>query len=193
MPRGPLALTTIIGVVVALALLTLASMLSAAAGLATPPGSNGRIAPARPYPSWFRDSNESRSSDGPGRRSFRKLAGRMRSKALATVAVCAALLGVTIVAASASANGRPEVICPEGFNLGALTLEERLQLPKVHAGLEAGVYTVEDIIAVTEFLDRNDNGLLCIQDITQRTENAAEASGWAYLANAVDDNAAARP
>jgi hypothetical protein len=114
----------------------------------------------------------------------------MSYKRGAMVAVSYAVLGLAVAVAPASAEGRPETTCPKAFNLGALTLAQRLQLPKVQAGLEAGIYTLEDLIAGTEFLDHNGNGLLCVQDIPQ-WDNAAAPSGFDYFGNVVDDNAAA--
>jgi hypothetical protein len=66
-------------------------------------------------------------------------------------------------------------------------------LPLVQAGLAAGVYTVESLQEVTAFIDKNENGLICVQVIEVRREHAAAPSGWPYFANLVDDNAAVRP
>ncbi len=83
---------------------------------------------------------------------------------------------------------KPVGSCPKGFNLGALTLEQRLALPVVQAGLAAGVYTVAQIEAATEGIDKNDNGLVCVQIIRQR-EGAAPK--FQFFPNLVDDVSAA--
>lgn len=83
-------------------------------------------------------------------------------------------------------------VCPAGFNLGAMTFEERLQLPKLQAALADGVTTIEQVQAVDAFVDKNGNGVLCVQDIPQRG-NAAAVSGALYAVVLVDDNAAVRP
>jgi hypothetical protein len=116
---------------------------------------------------------------------------RLPARATVIAGVVLALAGLS--ATPAAAEGRPDTACGAGFNEGPLTLEQRLELPLVQAGLAAGVYTVESITEATIRGDRNQNGLLCIQVIEVRTERAAPPSGWPYLANVVDDNAAARP
>ncbi|MBW3608785.1 MAG: hypothetical protein KY463_10580 [Actinobacteria bacterium] len=100
---------------------------------------------------------------------------------------------MTLLAAAtpAGAAGPPEKTCPPGFNLGALSLEQRLQLPKVQAALEDGIVTLEQIKAGAAAIDKNGNGLLCVQDIPQ-ANNAAPAAGFEYFYNLSDDNAAAR-
>jgi hypothetical protein len=116
---------------------------------------------------------------------------RLPGRATVIAGVVLALAGLS--ATPAAAKGRPDTACGVGFNEGPLTLEQRLQLPVVQAGLAAGVYTVEEIEEATAFIDHNENGLVCVQLIEVRTERAAPPSGWPYLANIVDDNAAVRP
>ena len=102
-------------------------------------------------------------------------------------------LAIVVPAAPSGAAGRPATaVCPKGFNLGAMTAEERLQLPKLQAALADGVTTVEHVQAVDAFVDKNRNGVLCVQDIAQRS-NAAPQSGSLYAVVLVDDNAADRP
>jgi hypothetical protein len=116
---------------------------------------------------------------------------RLPGRAAVIAGVVLALAGLS--ATPAAAQGRPDTACGAGFNLGPLTLEQRLQLPLVQAGLAAGVYTVEDLEAITALIDKNENGLICIQIIEVRAERAAEQSPWDFFANGVDDNAAVRP
>jgi hypothetical protein len=89
----------------------------------------------------------------------------------------------------AVAGGRAGYGCPPAFDLGGLTLPESFGLPRIQAGLAAGAYTAEDHIAVFNSVDHNDNGVVCFKDVAALNDGAADASGWQYLYNLVDDNA----
>ena len=117
----------------------------------------------------------------------------MRMKRAQCLATVLAGFSLALTATPAAGQGRPDTACGDGFNEGALTLEQRLELPLVQAGLAAGVYTVESLEVITAFVDKNENGLICVQVIEVRKERAAAPSGWPYFANLVDDNAAVRP
>jgi hypothetical protein len=103
------------------------------------------------------------------------------------------LMAVALLAAAAPAGAAkpPTTTCPPGFNLGALSLDERLELPKVKAALDDGIFTLEQIKAGASRADKNENGLLCVQEIEQ-ANHAAPAAGFEYFYNLSDDNAAAR-
>jgi hypothetical protein len=98
---------------------------------------------------------------------------------------CLLVLSVMPVG-SAAAGGRAGYGCPPAFDLGGLTLPETLDLPRIQAGLAAGVYTVEDHTAVFNSVDHNDNGVICFQDVAALNGGA---SIWQYFYNVVDDNA----
>jgi hypothetical protein len=102
------------------------------------------------------------------------------------------LLAATAFAEPANADHRPAFACPPAFDLGPLTAEQRLALPRVQAGLAAGRYTREDVLIVQQEFDKNGNGLICVQD-TPGAAHAAAASPWQYSYNVIDDNAAAHP
>ena len=89
----------------------------------------------------------------------------------------------------AVAGGQAGSGCPPGFDLGGLTFPETLDLPRIQAGLAAGAYTVEDHTAVFNSVDHNANGVVCFKDVAALNGGAADASGWQYLYNLVDDNA----
>jgi hypothetical protein len=108
----------------------------------------------------------------------------VRRTLLLTVACLLVLSGVLL--SPAVAGGRAGYGCPPAFDLGGLTLQETLALPRIQAGLDAGVYTVEEITAVVDFVDHNDNGVICLQDVGALNGGAAT---WQYGYNAVDDNA----
>jgi hypothetical protein len=103
---------------------------------------------------------------------------------LATVALVAMALWLAPQSAYA---GKPSYRCPPGFDLGGLTVEQALQLPRIQAGLVAGVYTAEDLAAFYDSADANGNGIICFQSIPPVETNPA--SGWPYLYNIVEDNA----
>jgi hypothetical protein len=84
------------------------------------------------------------------------------------------------------AGGRAGYGSPPAFDLGGLTLPETLALPRIQAGLAAGVYTLEDHIAVFNSVDHNDNGVICFQDVGALNGGP---SSWQYFYNVVDDNA----
>ena len=112
----------------------------------------------------------------------------MRSKSLVVfVMVIAVVAGAATASAAEPVDG-----CPGGFNLGALTAEERLQLPQLQAALADGVTTLDAVQAVDAFIDKNGNGVLCVQDIAQRS-NAAPQSGSQYAVILIDDTAASDP
>jgi hypothetical protein len=108
----------------------------------------------------------------------------MRSTRFAAAGAAAVLL-VTGTGASPALGDPPQ--CPVGFNGGAQTLEQRLNDPGVQAALAAGVITLDQAMAGFSAVDENGNGLVCVQDNAQRTENAAEIAGWLYFDNVRDD------
>jgi hypothetical protein len=98
-------------------------------------------------------------------------------------------LAVLLMPASASAD-KPSYTCPPGFDLGGLTLEQTLQLPRVQAGLAAGVFTEDDLAAFFGSADTNGNGLICFQSGPPVTPNPMSVITYAY--NIVEDNASVR-
>jgi hypothetical protein len=108
----------------------------------------------------------------------------VRRTLILTIACLLVLSGALL--SPAVAGGRAGYGCPPAFDLGGLTLPETLTLPRIQAGLDAGVYTVEDHIAVFTSVDHNNNGVICFQDVGALNGGA---SIWQYFYNVVDDNA----
>lgn len=104
------------------------------------------------------------------------------------------LVGSVVAAALAlpasPAAAKPPAGCPAGFDLGALTYEETLDLPRIQAGLGAGAYDLAEHEAIFVFVDRNADGLVCFKDVATLADGAAPQSGWQYLYNVVDNNSA---
>ena len=107
----------------------------------------------------------------------------MRRKILVTMVVT--VLAMLLVPEGASA-GKPSYGCAPGFDLGALTLEQALQLPNAQAAIADGVYTVADVTASWPGWDKNGDGLICFQSFPA---NANPASLLQYYYNVVDNNA----
>jgi len=114
----------------------------------------------------------------------------MHSKRFVTAGVAVVLLATGASATPALADGDPDG-CPEGFNLGTQTFQQRLDSPKIQAAIAAGLLTVGEAEASFALIDANGNGLVCVQDILARTENAAFPQ-WAYADNVRDDDVAGR-
>jgi hypothetical protein len=113
----------------------------------------------------------------------------VRRTMILTAACLLVLSGVLL--SPAVAGGRAGYGCPPAFDLGGLTLAESFGLPRIQAGLAAGAYSAEDHTAIFESVDRNDNGVVCFKDVAALNDGAADASGWQYFYNVVDDNASA--
>lgn len=108
----------------------------------------------------------------------------MPRRILATVALVAMAL---LLAPQTAYAGKPSDTCPPGFDLGGLTVEQALQLPRIKAGLAAGVYTEEDLAAFYDSTDTNGNGLICFQSGPPVAPNPMSVVTYAY--NVVEDNA----
>jgi hypothetical protein len=102
--------------------------------------------------------------------------------------IAAAVVGalVTLLVPQSASAGKPGFTCPPGFDLGALTFEEGLQLPNIVAALADGVYDVPTLGAIFDGVDRNDDGLVCFKT---PPSNANPASNLQYAYNITDDNA----
>lgn len=100
------------------------------------------------------------------------------------------LLALGVVAGPASAGGVAGNACPPPFE-GPVTHAQAKALPRTAAGIDAGAFSEADADAIIERVDGNDNGLICYQE-HHGSDKAADASGWQYLYNIVDDQAAAR-
>jgi hypothetical protein len=101
---------------------------------------------------------------------------------LALASVAAAL-----AASSAGAGGQAGYGCPPGFNLGALTFDEFIALPRTQAAIEAGLTTPDGARAALAGVDKNGNGVVCGQ--LQHGAEVSNAPFGQYLYNVVDDNA----
>jgi hypothetical protein len=102
----------------------------------------------------------------------------------------AALVTTFLLIPADALADKPRLSCPPGFDLGALTFEQAVALPGTQRGLADGVYTLADLQAIFDSVDKNNNDLICFQDVfTIAGENPNPASGWQSLFNIVDDNA----
>jgi hypothetical protein len=107
----------------------------------------------------------------------------MTRKGLALMAVLA--LALLLVPQTALAE-KPLRTCPPGFDLGALTLEQGLQLPNIQAALADGLIDVATLTVLFEGFDANDDGLICFQSYPTRSNPVTEQQ---YAYNVVDNNA----
>ena len=104
-----------------------------------------------------------------------------------TVVTAVAVLATTLLAASASAQGKPSYGCPPSFDF-YVTTQEAAELPRSQAAIDDGLISEADLIAVyqTRF-DKNGNNMLCVQEVPgwvpERAEKRAE-----YFYNFIDDS-----
>jgi hypothetical protein len=96
-----------------------------------------------------------------------------------------AVLGAGLVmASSVGAGGKADFGCASGFDIGPVTFEESLELPRIEAGLTAGAFTASDIEALFDAIDHNGDGVLCFKDVGALNDGA---SHWQYFYNGVDN------
>ena len=72
-------------------------------------------------------------------------------------------VGAALAASSAGAGGQAGYGCAPGFDLGGLTMEQGLALPRVQAGLAAGVFDLAGLSAQFNKVDHNGNGVPLLQ------------------------------
>jgi hypothetical protein len=112
-----------------------------------------------------------------------------RIKKIAMALVASALLAVAAPNA-AQAAGKPSFGCPAGFNLGALTADQILQLPHSQAAIRDGVVSEAGIRAGVAGVDKNGTGRVCVQLSNGLLTN--KRPGGQYFYNLVDDNSSVR-
>ena len=112
-----------------------------------------------------------------------------RIKKIAMAALVAALMLVA-APAGAQAAGKPSYGCSPGFNLGALTVEEILLLPRSQAAMAAGVVSEAGIRAGVASVDKNGTGRVCVSLSNGLVTNSRP--GGQYFYNLVDDNSSVR-
>ena len=112
-----------------------------------------------------------------------------RMKQTLIAMVVGALLLVAAPGAAQAAT-KPSYGCPSGFNLGALTVEQILKLPRSQAALADGVVSEAGIRAGVASVDKNGNGRVCVQ-LSNGLETANRPNGQ-YFYNLVDDNSSKR-
>src|SRR5688500_14794258 len=102
------------------------------------------------------------------------------------IAAFVAALMLVAAPAGAQAAGKPSYGCPAGFNLGALTADQILQLPRSQAAIAAGVVSEAGIRAGVAGVDKNGTGRVCVQ-VSKGLLTGNRPNGQ-YLVNLVDDN-----
>jgi hypothetical protein len=107
---------------------------------------------------------------------------RFKPFAIAAGAAVVALLG-----AGAAEGSKPSYGCAPGFNLGAQTFSEYLQLPRTQAAIEDGLIDAAGILAGLARFDHNGNGVVCVQ--LQHGGEVNSRPFGEYFYNVVDDNA----
>jgi hypothetical protein len=101
--------------------------------------------------------------------------------------ILAVAFGAAALAApSAGAGGQAGYGCSPGFDLGGLTMDQGLALPRIQAGLAAGVFDIAGLTASFNKVDKNADGIVCVKDVAALNGGAAF---WQYFYNIVDDNA----
>jgi hypothetical protein len=107
-----------------------------------------------------------------------------------TTAIVAALMLVAVPAVAGAAPGKPAYGCPPGFNLGAMTADQIVQLPRSQAAIAAGVVDEAGIRAGVASVDKNGTGSVCAK-VSHGLITSNKPNGQ-YLLNLVDDNSSVR-
>jgi len=102
-----------------------------------------------------------------------------------TLAVVAATMVMLLAVPLSASAGKPSRTCPPAFDLGLVTLEQDLTLPRTVAGLEAGEFTEAEIVEFHEIYDKHGDGL-CFKTVPP---SGTQPSFWPYNYNVVDNNA----
>ena len=113
----------------------------------------------------------------------------IRIKQTLIAAFVAALMFVA-APAGAQAAGKPSNGCPAGFNLGALTADQILLLPRSQAAIRDGVVSEAGIRAGVAGVDKNGTGRVCVSLSNGLVTN--NRPGGQYFYNLVDDNSSVR-
>ena len=113
-----------------------------------------------------------------------------RIKHFVMAAIVAALILVAVPAGAGAASGKPSNGCSPGFNLGSMTAEEVLQLPRSQAAIAAGVVDEAGIRAGVAGVDKNGTGRVCVSLSNGLQTNSRPGGQFFY--NLVDDNSSKR-
>ena len=105
-------------------------------------------------------------------------------------AMCLAATVMVAAPGMAQAATKPVNACPTGFNLGPLTIQQVLALPRSQAAIAAGVVTEAGIRAGFASVDKNGTGRICAK-VSNGLETSNKPNGE-FLLNIVDDNASVR-
>jgi hypothetical protein len=95
--------------------------------------------------------------------------------------VIATLSAAALVVPAVGASAAPPTPCPPGYSTpGLVTPEGGLTQPRIQAGLAAGAYTVEDLAAVFESIDKNGDGLICLKAVSNLSGNSGKNLAFFY-------------
>jgi hypothetical protein len=111
----------------------------------------------------------------------------VRRGVVSTVVCCAAWVGV---AQPAAADKPATESCSPGFDLGAVSSADYLELPRTAAAIDAGLVDEAFILAGFAGFDKNANDMVCVQ-LSNGFETNNRPFGE-YLYNVTDDTARAR-
>jgi hypothetical protein len=100
-----------------------------------------------------------------------------------SVSVALAVIGAAGAAKPTSAT------CPNGFDIGAVSFDDYLQLPRTAAAIDAGLIDADTILAGLAFADKNGDQIICVQ-LSQGKEVSNKAFVQ-YMYNVADDTASA--
>lgn len=78
--------------------------------------------------------------------------------------------------------------CSTGFDLGGLSFDQALLLPRIQAGIAAGVGDAASFAIFFNTIDHNGDGVVCAK--TNPAGNGSPAH-WLFAYNFVDDNSSA--
>ena len=93
------------------------------------------------------------------------------------------------MASSAAAGDRTS--CPNGFFEWTVPQTEQAMrvLPRIDAGLDAGAYTVQQLVDLGNAIDANGDGVFCLKAVSNL--NGSSGKNWGYFYGARDNDSAA--
>jgi hypothetical protein len=106
------------------------------------------------------------------------------------MALMLSALVAALAPGAAQAATKPSFGCPPGFNLGALTADQILKLPRSQAAIAAGVVDEAGIRAGVAGVDKNGTGRVCVSLSNGLVTNSRPGGEFFY--NLVDDNSSKR-